>query len=137
MRDAAIEVSRTLDPIVPFDVSLPVSGMEDFVADMRERLAAIDPRCESIVFGHVGDGNLHIGVHRPPDVAEGYDAITRTVYDTVARHAGSVSAEHGIGILKRDYLGHTRGAAEIALMRGLKRTLDPKNILNPDRILGR
>jgi FAD/FMN-containing dehydrogenase len=137
MRDLAIEVSRTIDPIVPFDISVGIGRMERFVDDMQAAVRAVDPRCESIVFGHAADGNLHIAVHRPPDRPDAFDAIARAVYDAVARHEGSVSAEHGIGVLKRAYLGHTRSPAEIAVMRSLKATLDPRNTLNPGRIFER
>ncbi len=134
MRDMAIEVANTIAPAVPFDISLRIADMPAFVAGLDTAVRAIDPRCEQLVFGHLGDGNLHIAVHRPPELAEAAERIEHAVYGLVARHGGSVSAEHGIGMLKRDFLGHTRSAAEIALMRALKRTMDPKGILNPGRI---
>ena len=135
VRDLAIETSRMLDPIVPFDVSLPIAGMERFVAEITDATQAIDRRCDLLVFGHVADGNLHIAVHQPPDRPETFDQIEQAVYAAVGRHRGSVSAEHGIGWLKRDYLHHTRSPAEIAVARGLKAQLDPRNILNRSRIL--
>jgi FAD/FMN-containing dehydrogenase len=135
MRDLSIEVSRLLDPIVPFDVSIAVASMDRFVADLETAVRAIDPRCDSLVFGHVGDGNLHLAVHQPPERPEVFDAVEEAVYALVGRYNGSVSAEHGIGSLKRAFLRHSRSPAEIETMRVLKRALDPRNILNPGRIL--
>lgn len=135
VRDLAIETSRLLDPIVPFDVSVPISRMDAFVAEVQAAALAVDPRCDLLVFGHMADGNLHLAVHQPPDQPETFDAIERAVYGVVGRYRGSVSAEHGIGWLKRAFLGQSRSPAEIAVMRTLKASLDPKNILNPFRIL--
>ncbi len=134
LRDISIEVSRLMLPLVPFDVSVPVAAMEPFVNRLNAAVLALDPRCDTLVFGHVGDGNLHIGVHRPEERPELFERIEETVYSLVGEYRGSVSAEHGIGLLKRDFLHHTRSHAEIAAMRALKRALDPKGILNPGRI---
>lgn len=135
VRDLAIEASRLLDPIVPFDISVPIARMDRFVAETQAAARAVDPRCELLVFGHMADGNLHLAVHRPPDRPETFHAIEQAVYGLVGRYGGAVSAEHGIGWLKRPYLGHSRSPAEIAVMRTLKTSLDPGNILNPGRIL--
>jgi FAD/FMN-containing dehydrogenase len=86
-----------------------------------------------LFFGHVADGNLHIVV-APPE-AEATHAIEDAVYDLVRDWAGSISAEHGIGVLKRPWLGHSRTEAELATMRRLKLALDPNAILNPGKIL--
>lgn len=137
MRDMAIEVSRTLDPIVPFDVSLRIADMLAFTDELEQVIRKVDPACRAIVFGHVGDGNLHIAVHRPPSREDAFALIEHAVYGLVERYGGSVSAEHGIGMLKREFLGHTRTAAEISVMRALKNTLDPKGTLNRDRIFER
>lgn len=134
MRDLAIEVCRQIDPIVPFDISVPIAGMAAFTDELATLLYQLDRRCECIVFGHVGDGNLHLAVHQPADLADGFERIERTVYGLVQRYQGSVSAEHGIGWLKRAFLGCSRSAAEISTMRTLKRALDPARILNRDRI---
>ncbi|KQT09713.1 FAD-binding oxidoreductase [Ramlibacter sp. Leaf400] len=134
VRDLAIEASRLLDPIVPFDVSVPIARMEAFVAEVQAATKAVDPRCDLLVFGHLADGNLHLAVHQPPDRPEAFHAIEQAVYGVVGRFRGSVSAEHGIGWLKREYLQHSRSPAEIAVMRTLKTALDPRNILNPHRI---
>jgi FAD/FMN-containing dehydrogenase len=135
VRDLAIEASRQLDPIVPFDISVPIARMGRFVTEMQAATRAVDARCDVLVFGHLADGNLHVAVHAPPDRPDSFHAIERAVYGLVGRHGGAVSPEHGIGWLKRAYLGHSRSPAEIAVMRQLKAALDPRNILNPGRIL--
>ena len=136
MRDLAIEVSRTLGPHVGFDVSLRIADMDAFAVDLAALARRLHPGAQTVVFGHAGDGNLHLAVARDVQVENSYAQVERAVYDLVARYGGSVSAEHGIGMTRRAYLGHTRTAQEIALMRALKRTMDPKNILNPERVLG-
>lgn len=135
VRDMSVEVSRSIDPVVAFDVSVAVADMETFVARAGERVRAYDERCEMIVFGHVGDGNLHLAVHAPADRPGSVDAVDAAVYGVVGEFGGSISAEHGIGILKRAYLGHSRTPAEIATIRALKNALDPKATLNPGRII--
>jgi FAD/FMN-containing dehydrogenase len=88
-----------------------------------------------IVFGHLGDGNLHVIVGSHDGTPETRRLVEGIVYDPLRDIGGSVSAEHGIGLEKRPYLGWSRSPAEIALMATLKRTLDPKNILNPGKVL--
>ena len=134
VRDLAIETSRLLDPIVPFDISVDIGDMDAFVRDIEAAVAKLDGRCEMLVFGHVGDGNLHFAIHNPPDRRELFEQIEQVVYRTVGDYDGSVSAEHGIGWLKRDFLKYTRSEAEIRTMRLLKKALDPKHILNRNRI---
>jgi FAD/FMN-containing dehydrogenase len=126
---------RRLAPVAGFDVSLPIASMEEYVGAIRARLAARWPGAHCSVFGHLADGNLHVAF------APGrYDAATRReveeiVYGPLAAIGGSVSAEHGIGLEKKAVLAMTRGAEEIALMRVLKRTLDPHGILNPGKVV--
>lgn len=134
MRDLALEVSRTMGPSSGFDVSLRIADMAAFAGDLAALARGIDARCETLVFGHAGDGNLHLGVSHPLEVADGKSRVESAVYDLVRRYGGSVSAEHGIGVTRLAYLGHTRTEAEIATMRALKNTLDPDWILNPGRV---
>jgi FAD/FMN-containing dehydrogenase len=121
---------------IAFDVSLPVAEMERFVQRLQDRLPAeIGAEHRLFVYGHLGDGNLHLTVQVP---AAAYAAlkpkVTELVYGGLHDFAGSVSAEHGIGLEKKAWLGISRGEAEIALMRALKRTLDPQGILNPGKL---
>jgi FAD/FMN-containing dehydrogenase len=135
LRDRSVEVSRLLGPVVAFDVSLRIADMESFVAKLHPLAHGIDAGCDVIVYGHLGDGNLHLSVRCPTERPELYDVIQRSVYELVGDYRGSVSAEHGIGLSKREFLPHSRTAQEIAWMRNLKNTFDPRNILNRDRVL--
>ena len=119
---------------VPFDVSLPVSAMEDYVNEVVARLEREWPAYKRFVFGHLGDGNLHIIAAGPPDAAARH-GIERCVYEPLAARGGCVSAEHGIGREKQPWLSLCRSPAELALMRSLKQSLDPQGILNPGRVL--
>ena len=132
IRDAAGEILGRIPPAAAHDVSLPVGLMESYAASVQARCAAELGVREFCVFGHLGDGNLHfLTALRSAQDAEALDAI---VYGALPP-GGSVSAEHGIGMGKKKWLGVTRSAAEIQIMRGLKRHLDPRGILNPGRVV--
>lgn len=128
-------VVRDFQPFYAFDVSLPVSEMADYMACVRERLHCHWPEGAIAFLGHVGDGNLHIaiGAGAPQD----RERVEACVYEPLAPFAGSVSAEHGIGLEKRAYLGISRSETEIGLMLGLKNLLDPVGILNPGKIFAK
>ncbi|MCI3132146.1 FAD-binding oxidoreductase [Phenylobacterium aquaticum] len=132
LRDDVAQVARD-GPILTFDVSLKISAMETYVAELEAALQTRCPGTRLVVFGHLGDGNLHLIVSLRDRDARA--AIEEIVYGLVRAQQGSISAEHGIGLQKRDYLGWTRNPAEIAVMRTLKTALDPKNILNPGKVL--
>ncbi len=131
-REANYEFYRDMAPGIHFDVSIPLSAMETAVALLRKRVAARSAEALPIVFGHLADSNLHLSIHSETMELSGFADI---VYELVREMQGSVSAEHGVGILKRPYLGMSRSEPELALMATLKRTLDPGNILNRGRIL--
>jgi FAD/FMN-containing dehydrogenase len=123
----------SLGPFIPFDVSVTVDQMESFIAQIRSAAEKLnDPIL--VLFGHLGDCNLHVmlGNHQLED----FDAerVAEIVYSAVEDHQGSVSAEHGIGLGKREQLHRSRNAEELQLMMGLKNMLDPQNILNPNKI---
>lgn len=129
LRDACPEFVRAYDGILGCDVSVPRGRMAEFLVAARAALLPIDPETLFFIFGHIGDGNLHY-VIRSADRA----AAAEAVYRQVAAHGGSISAEHGIGVDKKPWLGLSRSDAELAAMRRLKAAFDPDAILNPGRI---
>lgn len=134
-RDAAAEFANpaVIGPHISFDVGLPVARMDDFAnqakTELHQRLG-----CHSVFYGHVGDGNLHVVAWVPGADPQPIEATSQIVYAIVGAMQGTVSAEHGIGTLKKPYLPLSRSPTEIALMRRLKKTLDPKGLLNPTKI---
>ena len=119
---------------VKHDIAVPVSRTAAFIEQAGPRLAAKFPDVRIYAFGHVGDGNIHYNIGPERLVAE-RAAVNRIVYDAVAELGGSISAEHGIGQLKRDEILRHKPAIEVELMRALKRTLDPHNLMNPGKVL--
>jgi FAD/FMN-containing dehydrogenase len=122
------------------DVSVRISAVPAFLHEMQDLLGREYPDIEVVWFGHIGDGNLHINVLRPEGLAEDAfiaqcEHVTKLLAETLHRHGGSISAEHGIGLVKRAYLESTRSAAEIALMRGVRQVFDPNGILNPGKVM--
>jgi FAD/FMN-containing dehydrogenase len=136
MRDDVEQLARHA-PLFTFDVSVPIARMESYVAELRAGLAEEFPDREvtCIVFGHLGDGNLHPNVAVGETSPEIRRRVEARVYGPLRARGGSVSAEHGIGLEKQPYLSWSRGPAEIDMMRTLKRALDPKGILNPGRVV--
>ncbi|SAL04115.1 FAD linked oxidase domain-containing protein [Caballeronia calidae] len=124
-----------LPHLVNFDVSLPTGELGAFAERCEAALRARWPDIVCLFFGHIGDGNVHIGVSLAELDEALVDELDRTVYAVVQEMDGSISAEHGIGVLKRPYLACTRSDAEIGLMRVLKTALDPQRILNPGKVL--
>jgi len=122
------------------DVALPIAGLSLFCEELEQVMAHAYPDWEVCLFGHIGDGNLHVNVMKPDPLSkEEFLKKTHDVDGTlmalVRAHGGSVSAEHGIGLLKKEWLGHSRAPPEIALMRQLKALFDPMGILNPGKVL--
>ena len=120
-------------PQLGFDVSVPTGQIGDLVAEVDAALRARWPDLVVLYFGHVADGNLHVSVRMAGHSIPELD-IERAVYGVVAQRRGSVSAEHGIGLLKKEFLPLSRSPAEIALMRTIKHAMDPNGILNPGKI---
>ncbi|MBK8215581.1 MAG: FAD-binding oxidoreductase [Myxococcales bacterium] len=122
------------------DISLPIAALEPFCEKLGSVFAERYPGWEICLFGHVGDGNLHVNVMKP-DGLEKAAFLAKTkeadadLFTLVAAHGGSVSAEHGIGLLKKAALGYTRSPAEIERMRAIKKAFDPNGILNPGKVL--
>ena len=126
---------------IKHDISLPISAIADFVAQTDAALAAAIPGVRIVNFGHLGDGNLHYNVQAPVGVdpadflREQEPAINTLVFDAVQRFQGSISAEHGIGQLKRDTLPDYKSPVALQLMQDVKQALDPQGIMNPGRVL--
>ena len=119
-------------PIINYDVSIPIGSMDAFAKELMQQLNAQYAHVTTLLFGHIGDSNLHVVIG---DYKDGeFGALKDLVHVLTGEYDGSVSAEHGIGKLKTNYLSLSRSAEEIALMKLLKRAIDPKNILNPGRV---
>src|SRR5262249_45697772 len=134
------EAQRREGPGIKHDISLPVSAIPVFLREAKTALDAAFPGVRYVIFGHLGDGNLHYNLASPPGMRTeafiGEQArANRIVYDLVARHGGSFSAEHGVGQLKREELTRYKSALEVELMRRIKRALDPDGLLNPGKVL--
>ena len=140
LRHSISEAERQAGKALKHDISVPVSKMQEFLLRGDDLLEQLRPDATLVAFGHVGDGNLHYNVSLPHDIdPEEYSRdgqrITSAIYDLVAELGGSFSAEHGVGQLKRRYLAEYRSGPEFDLMRSLKKTLDPANILNPGKVI--
>jgi len=134
LRDDVGQVARNA-PIFVFDVSLPIADMPAYESALRAALSERWPRHTLVIFGHLGDCNLHIIVGVGEAGPDAKHAVEHLVYGGLRPFAGSVSAEHGIGLEKRDYLAWCRSPAEIAVMRTMKAALDPRGILNPGKVV--
>ena len=119
------------DPIFLYDISLPIINMEEYVREVEMKVAKTWPLSDCFVIGHIGDGNLHLFICPKEGDQTLHQKSNEIVYDPLRRFGGSVSAEHGIGNEKKAWLSYCRSDEEITLMKTLKKTLDPNNILNP------
>ena len=135
VRDATAEFPILLPGLTSFDVSFAIRDIGRAAAECDALLRERWPGCTALVYGHLGDGNLHLIAHVPDADAGTGQAIEAAIYELVRRYGGAVSAEHGIGTVKRSVLGHTRSAAELAAMRAIKAALDPNDILNRGKVL--
>jgi FAD/FMN-containing dehydrogenase len=133
IRHSIPELMTELKPTVNFDCGLPWVEMEGFVDRVNAAMHERYPGATHLFFGHMGDNNIHLmsGPHRSEDMHD----VEERVYAELRGRDGTISAEHGIGFIKKPYLGYTRNAAELAILRQLKAVFDPKNILNPGRVL--
>jgi FAD/FMN-containing dehydrogenase len=129
-----IESLYLLYPICVYDISMPLRSIDGYLAEVREQVKTVWDQARCIVFGHLGDGNIHLLVTAENDQPATKQAVDTIVYGALRSRNGVISAEHGIGLEKKDHLDVSRNAVEIALMKSIKQTLDPKNILNPGKI---
>jgi FAD/FMN-containing dehydrogenase len=135
------DISESLHRHTPHkaDIALPVARVGEFLAAWRPAVAARLPEIEALCFGHIGDGNLHLNLLRPDDLELSeflarVHAFDDETYALVQAHGGSISAEHGVGLLKREHLHYTRSPEELAIFRGIKAALDPRGLFNPGKI---
>jgi len=135
IRDDVEALVAKLHPPLAFDISLAVPQLDGYVKEVRSALTALWPTARMVTFGHLGDGNIHLVVSIGGMEPEQVHRVEKLVYEALGRRGGVISAEHGIGLDKRAYLGHSRSPQEIGLMRTLKKALDPNNILNPGKII--
>ncbi len=135
MRDDIETLIGSLFPVFAFDISIPLVDMEQYITDVEAMIKEAWPAGRVVTFGHLGDGNIHLGVAVGDGSPETRTAVEQLVYQRLAKCNGSISAEHGIGLEKKDYLGCSRTSAEISLMKTLKQALDPKGLLNPGKVI--
>jgi len=140
IREAMSEVQRFEGGSIKHDVSVPVAAVPDFLAEAIATVIRMVPGCRPLPFGHLGDGNIHFNITQPEGADKAaflarWDEINAAVHAVVASFHGSISAEHGIGRLKKHLLPGIKDPVELALMRAIKATLDPTGILNPGAVL--
>ena len=134
IRDAPGEYPKFIPHHSAYDVSFSISDVGQVAAVCEQRLQERWPDALVMIYGHLGDGNLHIVVDIPGTQGRLHDEIDSVIYDVTREFHGSVSAEHGIGVKKKAFLGHCRSEAEVTAMRLIKGALDPRSILNPGKI---
>jgi len=140
LREGIVEVQKYPGGSIKHDISVPVAAVPDFIAEASTAVTKLVPGARPIAFGHLGDGNVHFNVTQP----EGADTaaylarwaeMNAVVHAIAAKFAGSISAEHGVGRLKRELLPQVKDPVALEMMRSFKQALDPKNILNPGKVL--
>ena len=134
-------ISESIAPHTPYknDISVTISKVPDFVEAVDKVVQDAYPDFEIVWFGHIGDGNMHLNILKPAELAkeeffQRCGEVSRWVFDIVAQYNGSISAEHGVGMTKKPYLGYSRSEEEIACMKAIKQVFDPNNIMNPGKL---
>ena len=140
LREMFGEVQRHEGGSIKHDVSVPVAAVPDFIAEANAAVAALIPEARPVPFGHLGDGNVHYNVSQPlgadrKEFLARWDEVNTAVFAVVKKFGGSISAEHGVGVMKRDLLPSVKDPVALDLMRRIKHLLDPNNILNPGKVL--
>jgi FAD/FMN-containing dehydrogenase len=135
-----LEAQTPAGASIKHEIAVPVAAVPPFRAEARPALEAALPGVIVYAFGHLGDGNIHFNLIQPQSMnAEAFLALTgalnRKVHDLVARHGGSISAEHGLGALRREEIARYKSGIEIELMRQIRAALDPQGIMNPGKLL--
>ena len=139
LREGVSEAQKSEGATLKHDVTLPITALSRFVAEVGPTLRAVLPGLRLVTYGHIGDGNLHYNLSAPvgDDAALRREAaaLTRIVYDAVTALGGSISAEHGIGTLKRDAAAAYKTGVEVDLLRAVKQAIDPDGVMNPRKVL--
>jgi D-lactate dehydrogenase (cytochrome) len=140
IREMISEVQRNEGGSIKHDVSVPIASIPAFIAEANAAVTALLPGARPVPFGHVGDGNIHYNISQPVDADKAAfmareEEIQDIVFGIVMKYGGSISAEHGVGVAKRDRLPGVKDRTTMELMRAIKRTLDPNGILNPGKVL--
>ena len=140
LRDEMSAAQKPEGGSIKHDISVPVAAVPDFIAEANAAVVKLIPGARPVPFGHLGDGNIHYNVSQPvggnaADFLGQWHAVNAVVFEIVLRMGGSISAEHGIGVLKRDELPDVKDKVAIELMRGIKAMLDPLGIMNPGKVL--
>ena len=134
VRETPAEYATVLGPVVPFDIGIPTDRMAETVAKVEARIQQGWPDALALFYGHIGDNNLHLVVHVPAAGDTQPEAeVKAAVYAIVRDMGGTISAEHGIGVIKRDYMHYSRTQTHLRLMQSVKTALDPKGIMNPGK----
>ena len=136
------DISESLSHEMPYknDISVRVSRIPQFLEEATKLIGAAYPEFEVVWFGHIGDGNLHLNILKPAqlsveDFFERCGKVNLQLFALIDSYGGSISAEHGVGLLKKPYLAYSRSAAELALMRGMKTLFDPDGVMNPGKLI--
>jgi FAD/FMN-containing dehydrogenase len=140
LRELMSEVQKHEGGSIKHDIAVPVARVPEFIARANQLVELMIPGARPVPFGHLGDGNIHYNVSQPPSMDRAvflanWEALNAAVHEIVLDLGGSISAEHGIGRLKRDLLVHAKQPLELEMMRKIKQALDPNNILNPGKLL--
>jgi FAD/FMN-containing dehydrogenase len=140
LREMMSEVQKHEGGSIKHDIAVPVAKVPEFIARANQLVELMIPGARPVPFGHLGDGNIHYNVSQPVAMDRdvflaNWEALNAAVHEIVLDLKGSISAEHGIGRLKRDLLPHAKQAIELELMRKIKSAFDPNGILNPGKLL--
>jgi FAD/FMN-containing dehydrogenase len=140
LRELVSEVQKEEGGSIKHDIAVPVARIPEFIARANQLVELMIPGARPVPFGHLGDGNIHYNVSQPPAMDRAiflshWEALNAAVHEIVIDLGGSISAEHGIGRMKRDLLPHVKPAIELELMHKIKAAFDPNGILNPGKLL--